>query len=133
MNIDPISDMLVRIKNAQARKKSTVEMPYSKLKDELAKVLVQKGFLLSSKTFKEKGGAHKFLSFELKYDANGMPQINSLQRVSKPSLRIYKDAKSIKPVLGNLGFDILSTSKGIISSDEASKRHLGGEALCRVY
>ena len=131
MNTDPIADMLTRIRNANAVSHPSVEMPSSKLKVALAKLLKEEGFITSYTERVE--GSFKFLSIELKYDECNKPVITSLKRVSKPGLRSYCKAKNLPQVLGGLGIAVVSTSKGLLTDRKARKENLGGEVLCYVY
>ena len=131
MNTDPIADMLTRIRNANAVSHPSVEMPSSKLKVALARLLKEEGFIAS---YEEKvDGSFKTLSIELKYDENKKPVISSLRRVSKPGLRSYCKAKNLPQVLGGMGVAIVSTSKGLLSDRKARKENLGGEILAYIY
>lgn len=130
---DTISDMLTRIRNAQMRNKDSLELPYTKQNEQIAKVLEAKGFLGGVKSFKYEGKAYKGLHIDLKYTESGTPAIQSITRVSKPGLRNYSKSKDIKKVLGGLGITVISTSRGIMSSDDARRQKLGGEVLCEVY
>ncbi len=128
---DPIADMLTRIRNANQVSHSTVEMPSSKLKVQLAKVLKEEGFITD---YEEKTvGKFKVLTITLKYDAKNKPIITKLERVSKPGLRNYSKAKNLPKVLGGMGIAIVSTSKGLLTDRKARKENLGGEVLCYVY
>lgn len=131
--MDPIANMLSQIKNALAVKKDKVEVPYSKIKEEVAKTLSQEGHLGKVKAFMEEGSPHKKISIELKYDEHGEPEIAHLGRISKPGLRIYKKKTDLKPILRGLGTQIVSTSSGIMTAKEAKKRNLGGESICEVW
>lgn len=130
---DPITDMLNRIRNAQAVLKETVSIPFSNLKYELAKILEEQGLVekIERKGRKEK----KFLKITLKYikEESNRPAILGLKRVSKPGQRIYTGAKKIKLVRGGYGIAIISTSEGLMTSKEAWKKKLGGEILCEIW
>jgi small subunit ribosomal protein S8 len=126
---DPIADLLTRIRNALMRSKETVNAPYSKLKHELAKLLVKEGFLHSVKKVKKDFDE---LEITLKYFEEE-PVIKELVRESKPGLRIYLSYKEIKPHKGGLGLKILTTSNGLMTDREAIKKQLGGEVICRVF
>lgn len=132
MQTDNIADMLIRIKNAQSRNKSEVEVPYSKMNENIANVIKSKGCLTEVTVFKPKGKSYRMLSLAIKYDASGRPAISSLERVSKSGLRVYTSANDIKFVSGGLGFYVVSTSRGVLASDEARKKKLGGELVCKV-
>ena len=131
MNTDPIADMLTRIRNANMVSHPSVEMPSSKLKVALARLLKEEGFIVS---YEEKvEGNFKTLSIELKYDENNKPVITNLKRVSKPGLRNYCKAKNLPQVLGGLGVAVVSTSKGLLTDRKARKENLGGEVLAYIY
>ena len=131
MNTDPIADMLTRIRNANVVSHPTVDLPSSKLKVALAKLLKEEGFIVD---YSEKAeGAFKKLTIELKYDENNKPVITNLQRISKPGLRSYHKAKNLPQVYGGLGIAVVSTSKGLLTDRKARKENLGGEILCYVW
>lgn len=125
---DPISDMLTRIRNAQARSKSTVKMPASKLKVAVCEILQQEGYISA---YQVEGDVKKTLSVELKY-FEGKPVIEKLQRASRPSLRKYKSKNDLPKVLGGFGTAIISTSKGVMTDKSARNLGVGGEVLCFV-
>ena len=128
---DPIADMLTRIRNAAKAKFKSVDIPGSRLKTDLAKVLVEEGFIRNYKFIKDnKQGT---LRVYLKYGEGQANTIFGIERVSKPSRRVYVKAKEIKPVLNGLGVAILSTSKGIMTDKSARKDNLGGEIICNVW
>ena len=128
---DPIADMLTRIRNAITAKHNDVSIPYSQLKEEIAKILVNEGYI---KEFKVEGeGIAKTLEVELKYGAKGERVITGIQRVSKPGLRIYATCDKLPKVLGGLGVAIISTPKGIMTDREARKARHGGEVLAYVW
>jgi len=131
MNTDPIADMLTRIRNASVVSHPSVEMPSSKLKIALARLLKEEGFITSYEEKTE--GKFKVLSIELKYDESNKPVITSLKRVSKPGLRSYCKAKNLPQVLGGLGVAVVSTSKGLLTDRKARKENLGGEVLAYIY
>jgi small subunit ribosomal protein S8 len=124
---DPISDMLTRIRNSVMARKSGVVMPYSKLLEQVARVLKANGFLAEVKVA-EAGG---FKSLELTLPESGA--VTSLTRVSKPGRRVYIAAKDIPTVLGGRGIVVLSTSGGVMSGRDARKAGLGGELICKVW
>lgn len=131
MNTDPIADMLTRIRNANIVSHPSVEMPSSKLKVALAKLLKSEGFITD---YSERAEGHfKYLTIELKYDEANKPVISNLKRVSKPGLRNYCKAKNLPQVLGGMGIAIVSTSKGLLTDRKARKENLGGEILCYVW
>ena len=128
---DPIADMLIRIRNAQAVKKDTVQIPFSYIKYQIAKVLEQRKFI---KGIELKGRkTKKVLELTLKYDKEQEPAIEGLKRVSKPGLRTYASIKGIRRVKSGQGIAILSTSAGIISDSDARRKNVGGEVLCEVW
>lgn len=128
---DPIADMLTRIRNANMVSHEKVEMPSSKLKVELAKLLKEEGFITDYEV--KEAGKFKVLSITLKYDMNKKPVITKLERISKPGLRNYSKAKNLPKVLGGMGIAIVSTSKGLLTDRKARKENIGGEVLCYVY
>ncbi|HIE10434.1 MAG TPA: 30S ribosomal protein S8 [Kiritimatiellae bacterium] len=128
---DPIGDMLTRIRNSCRAGHETVEMPHSKLKADIARVLQREGFIRAYTT--EGRGAAKTLRLYLKYDEEGHPVIRGLERVSRPGLRRYTGADSLPRVLSGLGIAILSTSAGVMTEREARRRRVGGEVLCHVW
>ena len=128
---DPIADMLTRIRNANTVKHETVNVPASKLKIELAKLLKAEGFIADYEVKEE--GKFKVITITLKYDAAGKPVITKLERISKPGLRHYSKAKNLQKVLGGMGVAIVSTPKGLLTDRKARKENVGGEVLCYVY
>ena len=133
MNTDPIADMLTRIRNANMVSHLDVEMPSSKLKVELAKLLKSEGYITDYSVDQKEGSAYKTLKIVLKYDDNSKPVITNLQRVSRPGLRTYAKSKNIPQVLGGMGVAIISTSKGLLTDRKAKKANLGGEILCYIW
>ena len=131
MNADPIADMLTRIRNANALRYESASMPYSKMKGEIAKILLDEGFIAGFVAEGEK--ASKTLHITLKYGANGERVITGLKRISKPGLRVTVEADKIPSVLKGLGIAIVSTSKGVLTDKEARKNGVGGEVLCYVW
>ncbi len=127
---DPISDMLTRIRNAQISEKTEVEIPFSNLKKSIANVLLEEGYIANIKTTGEKVSDKK-LVLELKY-YQGRPVIERIERVSKPSLRVYRDKHSLPQILGGLGIAIVSTSQGMMTDHKARSLSLGGEVICVV-
>jgi len=127
---DPLGDMLVRIKNALAVKKNKVEIPYSKLKIAVLKILKDHNLIEDIKVSGE--GIKKKIIVYLKYDENGAPLIEDLIRVSKPGRRVYMGYRDFKKLRSGFGFRIVSTSRGIMTDVEARKRKLGGEIICEV-
>ena len=133
MNTDPIADMLTRIRNANMVSLTEVEMPSSKLKVELAKLLKSEGYVEDYAVIEKEGSAFKTLKITLKYDEKSKPVISNLKRVSRPGLRNYCKAKDIPQVLGGMGIAIISTSKGLLTDRRARKENVGGEILCFVW
>ena len=131
MNTDPIADMLTRIRNANMVSHATVNVPASKLKVQLAKLLKEEGYIADYQVVEE--GKFKVISITLKYEANGKPVITKLERISKPGLRHYSKAKNLQKVLGGMGVAIVSTPKGLLTDRKARKENVGGEVLCYVY
>jgi len=128
---DPITDMLNRIRNAQAVRHRTVEIPHSNLKYKLAEILAKNGFV--SKIEKKKRKNKKIIKIYLKYNPDNTPFISGLKRISKPGQRIYKKAKEIRKVKGGYGIAIVSTSKGLMTDKEARAKKIGGEVLCEIW
>jgi small subunit ribosomal protein S8 len=126
---DPISDMLTRIRNAQMAEKVTVAMPSSKLKAAIAKVLSDEGYVDGFKVVDKEG--KPTLEIGLKYYAD-RPVIETIQRVSRPGLRVYKGSEDIPKVMNGLGIAIVSTSKGLMTDHKARANGIGGEVLCIV-
>jgi len=127
---DPITDMLNRIRNAQAVFHSTVNVPFSNLKYEIAKILEKSGFI--EKAEKKGKRVKKIIEITLKYE-NKIPAISGLKRVSKPGQRIYKNKRELKPIKGGYGIAIISTSKGLMTDREARRQKLGGEVICEIW
>jgi small subunit ribosomal protein S8 len=126
---DPISDMLTRIRNGQKAHKLNVSMPASKVKEAVAKVLMDEGYITNYAV--EGEGADKAMTVELKY-FEGVPVIERIQRASRPGLRIYRGKEDLPKVLGGLGVAIVSTSAGVMSDREAREKGIGGEVICIV-
>ena len=125
---DPIADMLTRIRNGQAANKVAINMPSSKLKVAIANVLAAEGYIESVKVLE---GAKSELEITLKY-FQGKPVVESIQRVSRPGLRIYKRKDELPKVMGGLGVAVISTSKGVMTDRAARQAGLGGEIICYV-
>lgn len=128
---DPIADMLTRVRNAGKAKFNSVDIPGSKMKTELAKVLKAEGYIRNYKFIKD--GKQGILRVYLKYDERQTHSILELKRVSKPSKRRYLRAKDVQPVYNGMGIAILSTSKGIMTDKLARKENIGGEIVCTVW
>lgn len=127
---DPIADMLTRIRNAGKAKIESLDIPGSKLKVELARILKDEGFIRNYKFLKD--DKQGILRVYMKYDENACA-IFGLKRVSKPSRRIYKKSKDVKPVLSGMGISVLSTSKGVLTDRQARQENVGGELLCTIW
>jgi small subunit ribosomal protein S8 len=129
--IDPIGDMLTRIRNGQMRSLNKINIPFSNFRLKILEVLKKEGYIID---FNINNGEKKikFLSVDLKY-YEGQPVIKEIKRVSKPGRRVYSKATSIPIVLNGLGLAILSTSKGVMSDTDAIKNNLGGEIICKVF
>lgn len=135
--MDPIADMFTRIRNASAVKKTEIVLPLSKLKYEIAKILETEGWIKKAEIIPggPDGQSSRFdeLRLQLKYRKNGKPQITSIQRTSRPGLRVYVGKDEVPTVLSNFGFAILSTSQGLLTNREAKKRKVGGEILGEIF
>lgn len=128
---DPVSDLLNRLRNGMRAGHDRVDMPASRLREDLLKVLAEEGYVASYRRVEEKG--RPLLRVGLKYDPEGEPIVTGLERVSKPGRRVYAGAKEIPEVLGGLGISIVSTSKGIVTGKAARESKLGGEILCNIW
>jgi len=128
---DPIADLLTRIRNGNRARKERVDVPWSTLKDAVARVLIAEGFLRDATVVGE--GTDKQLRLALKYDEQRRPVISGIERVSRPSLRIYVGKEDIPLVRGGLGINVLSTPAGVLVDREAKQRGIGGELLCAVW
>lgn len=129
---DPIADMLTRIRNANTAKHDTVDVPSSKMKLAIAKILLDEGYIKSYELVEN--GKFNDIRITLKYGASKNEKIISgLQRISKPGLRVYANKEELPKVLGGLGVAIISTNKGVITDKEARKLGIGGEVLCFVW
>jgi len=128
--MDPIADMLTQIRNALRARIKEVRVPYSKIKFEITRILLEEGYI---NNFRSEGADHRQILIQLKYLEGGKPVIYGLKRYSKPSRRVYVGAGELPKVLGGLGINILSTSKGIVTDKEARKERTGGEIICSVW
>lgn len=128
---DPIADMLTRIRNAVAAKHSRVDIPGSKLKTEIARILKEEGYI-NNYVIKGEGLKYAIRIF-LRYDAKGASSITHLARVSTPGRRVYLGSTEIPKVLGGYGVNIVSTSKGLMSGKKARRENIGGEVLAQIY
>ncbi|MCS6770416.1 MAG: 30S ribosomal protein S8 [Kiritimatiellae bacterium] len=127
---DPISDMLTRIRNAARAGLREVEVPHSRLKEEIARILASEGYLISFETLED--GAKKTLRLHLRYKRE-RPVIRGLRRISKPGIRRYVQAADVPRVVGGTGIAVLSTSRGILTDREARRARVGGEVLCYIW
>ncbi len=128
---DPISDMLTRIRNANIARKDQADVPLSKSKEQIARILKREGFLRDYQVIRE--GIQGVIRLSLKYGPHKEKGITGLKRISKPGLRVYVNKDEIPRIFGGLALVILSTNKGIVTGDEARKQRLGGEVLCYVW
>ncbi|HUE38591.1 MAG TPA: 30S ribosomal protein S8 [Candidatus Binatia bacterium] len=131
MMTDPIADLLTRIRNANRARKDWADVPWSKLKEAIARVLVEEGFLREASVNEENG--RKLLRVTLKYDEFRRPVVSGIRRVSRPSLRVYVGGRQIPVIRKGLGISVLSTPKGVIADRVARKENVGGEVICSVW
>jgi small subunit ribosomal protein S8 len=128
---DPIADLLTRVRNAVQAKHQKVDMPASRLKVEIARILKDEGFIAHYKTSEEEG--RNFLTLFLKYGPKGEKVISNIERISRPGCRVYVSKTEIPKVLGGLGINILTTSHGVMTGKQARRQGYGGELLCSIY
>ncbi len=128
---DPIADMLTRIRNAMHAGHQKTEIPASKLKIEIARILKEEGFVANYRVADEDGKG--VIKVYLKYRPDSRPVITKIDRVSKPGRRVYSDSKRVPRVIGGLGVNILTTSRGVMTGKKAREMGVGGEVLCEVY
>ena len=131
MMTDPIADLLTRIRNALMSGHETTEMPYSKIREEIVRIMKKEGYLVGYTLVEEKPVSR--IKVLLKYQSDRSPTITKLSRVSKPGRRVYAGKDEIPAVLGGLGITILSTSRGVMTGKTARDKGVGGEILCEVY
>jgi small subunit ribosomal protein S8 len=131
MNSDPIADLLTRIRNANRARKDWTDVPWSKLKEAIARVLVDEGFLREVAV--NEGDGRKLLRVSLRYDEYRRPVLSGIRRVSRSSLRVYVGSRKIPQIRKGLGVSVLSTPKGVITDRAARKEKVGGEVLCSVW
>lgn len=127
--MDPISDMLTRIRNAVLVKKNEVMIPLSRIKFEIAKIMEAEKFVGGIEVLEKE----RKIKITLRYGVDGSPAVRNLKRVSKPGRRVYASKIDLPKVLGGIGVAIVSTSQGLLTASEAKKRGLGGEVLCEIY
>lgn len=130
---DPIADMLTIIRNAQRAKLEKVIVNSSKIKKSILEIVKREGYIKDFKEIEKADGKRKFLEIFLKYDKNGFPVIHSIEKISKPGIRIYRSYKELKPVMGGMGISIVSTNQGLITDKEARRKKVGGEVICRIW
>tara|TARA_Y100000817_G_C16765300_1_gene503561 strand:+ start:264 stop:662 length:399 start_codon:yes stop_codon:yes gene_type:complete len=129
--VDPVGDMLTRIRNGQMRSLNNIEIPFSNFRTKILDVLKKEGYIINY-VISDNKNKIKSILVKLKY-YDGQPVIKEIKRISKPGRRVYSRATSIPKVLNGLGLAILSTSKGVMSDVEATKNNLGGEIICRIF
>ncbi|HEU4342962.1 MAG TPA: 30S ribosomal protein S8 [Candidatus Binatia bacterium] len=130
---DPIADMLTRIRNASRARHQKVTVPWSRVKENIVKVLIDEGYLKELKKTKAAQGGGEELVIQLKFDRESRPVISGLKRVSRPSRRVYVRSQEVPPVRKGLGINVLSTPKGILVDREAQRAKVGGELVCSVW
>jgi len=130
---DPIADMLTRIRNASRARHQKVLVPWSRVKENILKVLLEEGYIKEYKKAKASEGFGDELVVQLKFDRTNRPIISGMRRVSRPSRKVYVGAQSLEPIRRGLGINILSTPKGILVDREAQKAKVGGELLCSIW
>jgi len=128
---DPIADMLTRVRNAAQARHASVEIPYSKIKLAIAKIMEQEGYIDGFDVHEQ--GTRRSLRLQLKYDAERRPVVNGLRRVSRPGLRVYAGMHDLPRVFGGIGTVVVSTNRGIMTGREARRRHLGGELIAEIW
>ena len=130
---DPIADMLTRVRNALRARHQKVDVPASKLKMELARILKEEGFILNYKMADDEGAAGRTIRLYLKYTPGNEPAISKIERISRPGCRVYVGSEDIPRVLGGLGINILTTPRGVMTGRDARKENVGGELLCQIW
>lgn len=130
MMTDPIADLLTRIRNATRVEAPSVDIPFSKIKLGICKVLVAEGYVVQYEIIERK--PQNVLRIQLKYGLDGEQVIQSIRRISKPGKRVYRSAGELRPVLGGMGINVLTTNRGVMSDRQARARKLGGEVLCEL-
>ena len=131
MTADPIADMLTRVRNALIARHAKVDVPASRLKNEIARILREEGYILNYKLTEE--GSKQFIRLYLKYTPSNLPVISRIERVSRPGCRVYLGSKEIPRILGGLGINILTTPKGVMTGNTARREGVGGEVLCQIW
>jgi small subunit ribosomal protein S8 len=133
---DPIADLLTQIRNAARNDRGQVDIPHSRVKEYVCRVLKEEGFITDYRVTRPEGkvkGVHQMLHVFLKYGPNGEKVLNRIERVSRPGCRVYRTADKMPKVLKGMGIVVVSTSKGVMSDRECRRQNLGGEVLCRVW
>jgi small subunit ribosomal protein S8 len=128
---DPVSDMLTRIRNATTVRHDRTDIPASKMKLEIAKILKQEGFIRTFKTLEE--GPQGLIRIYLKYAEDGEPAIHGVERVSKPGRRVYRGVDDLPKVRAGLGVAVISTNRGVLTDEQARSLRVGGEILCEIW
>ena len=128
---DPVADFLARIRNAIRARHQKLDVPASKLKTEIARILKEEGYIANYKATEE--GGHKVIRVYLKYGSNNEAAISNVERVSRPGCRVYVRRTEIPRVLGGLGINILTTPRGVMTGRQARKQGVGGEVLCQIW
>ena len=128
---DPIADMLTRVRNALIARHPKVDVPASKLKSDIARILKEEGYIMNYKLAEE--GTRKVIKIYLKYTPANLPVISKIERVSRPGCRVYLGSKEIPRVLGGMGINIVTTPRGVMTGSAARKEGVGGEILCQVW
>src|SRR5271155_5047423 len=131
MTADPIADMLTRVRNALSARHAKVDVPASRLKMEIARILKEEGYILNYKM--TENGAKRSIRIYLKYTPANSPVISRIERISRPGCRVYVGSKEIPRILGGLGINILTTPRGVMTGSTARKEGVGGEVLCHVW
>jgi small subunit ribosomal protein S8 len=130
---DPIADMLTRIRNASRARHQKVTVPWSRVKENIIKILIEEGYLKEQKRVKASQGWGEDLVIQLKFDRENRPIITGMKRVSSPGRRVYVGVNQVIPIRKGLGINVLSTPKGILVDREAQRAKLGGELICSVW
>ena len=128
---DPVSDLLTRVRNGLSSRHEKIDVPSSRFKVELARILKEEGYIKNFKVLDDKGAG--LLRLYLKYDDGGRPVIHGVSRISKPGRRLYRGKDALPEVLGGLGISIVSTSQGLLTGIDAKRRGIGGEVVCSVW
>ena len=131
MTTDPIADMLTRMRNALSARHAKVDVPASRLKNDIAKILKDEGYIANFKLTED--GTKKSIRIYLKYTPGNVPVISRIERVSRPGCRVYVGSQEVPKVLGGLGINILTTARGVMTGSTARKERVGGEVLCQLW